>query len=323
MTFANILGHEPQKDILRRTIMSERLANAYLFAGPDGVGKRLMALAMARGVFCRNQSGCGTCDQCRKIDHNNHPDLHILEAEGREIKIDQVRELQRQIAYHPFESRCKFALIDNADLLNQAAGNALLKTLEEPPGQAVIILLSSRPDQLLQTIRSRCQTLPFHHLPHRVLKRALADHLRIGENDAHLLAALSQGSFRTALGKDRDLFIEERPRLIKSLTSLQKHSVMPALRFAQELADTKETVQQILEIFQEFFRDLLLLHHGRPADEIANLDLIETARAHAGRLSVSQIIERINAIQDCIYHLKRNLNRQLALEVLVLALAVD
>lgn len=323
MTFANILGHEPQKDILRRTLATGRLANAYLFAGPDGVGKRLMALAMARAIFCREQSGCGTCDQCRKIDHNNHPDLHILEADGREIKIDQVREFQRQIAYHPFESRCKMALIDNADLLNQAAGNALLKTLEEPPGQAVIILLSSRPDQLLQTIRSRCQTLPFHHLPHRVLKKALADHLRIDEKDAHLLAALSQGSFRTALGKDRELFIEERPRLIKSLTSLKKHSVMPALRFAQELTDAKETTPQILEIFQEFFRDLLLLHHGRPVDEIANIDLIEVARAHAGRLSVRQILDRIKAIQDCMYHLKRNLNRQLTLEVLVLALAVD
>ena len=131
MTFARILGHERQKDILRRALAGGRLAHAYLFEGPEGVGKRLMALALVRAVFCP-EGGCGVCAACRKVDHHNHPDLHLLEPDGTLIKIEQIRAIQKELSYRPLEARKKVCLIDSADRMNQAAGNALLKTLEEP-----------------------------------------------------------------------------------------------------------------------------------------------------------------------------------------------
>ena len=114
MTFSQILGHDRQKDILRRAVASGRLAHAYLFEGPEGIGKRLMALALVRAVFCQDGKGCGSCSACRKVDHHNHPDLHLLEADGASIKIEQIRSLQKELSYRPLEAPKKVCLIDGS-----------------------------------------------------------------------------------------------------------------------------------------------------------------------------------------------------------------
>jgi DNA polymerase-3 subunit delta' len=130
VTFAQIIGHDRQKDILRRALAGGRLAHAYLFAGPEGVGKRLMALAVARVLFCSVGTGCGECAACRKLDHRNHPDLHVLEPDGNSIKIEQVRAIQRDLSLRPVEGSRKVCLLEAAETMTTAAANALLKTLE-------------------------------------------------------------------------------------------------------------------------------------------------------------------------------------------------
>lgn len=321
MTFSQILGHDRQKVILRRAVDSDRLAHAYLFEGPEGIGKRLMALALVRIIFCQDGSGCGNCSACRKVDHHNHPDLHILEAEGTSIKIEQIRGLQKELSYRPLEAPKKVCLIDGAEKLNLAAGNSLLKTLEEPTGSTLLILITARPESVLSTIRSRCQRLPFVRLPQEKLRQVLLERLGVDETQGHILTALSEGSFKKALGKDRDLFIEKRRTLLKSLTALSSGSIVPLFELARELSEQKEQLPEILEIFQAFYRDLLLFHHGRPAEELVNIDLIDKIRRIAGRETVPSLLNKLDAITASRRQLERNVNRQLAMDVLLMHLA--
>ncbi|BCA80029.1 DNA polymerase III subunit delta' [Desulfuromonas sp. AOP6] len=321
MTFGQVLGHDRQKDLLRRAIASGRLAHAYLFYGAEGIGKRLIALAFVRAVFCQNGTGCGTCSACRKVDHYNHPDLHILEPDGATIKIEQVRAIQKELSFRPLEAPKKICLIDSAEKLNPAAGNALLKTLEEPRGEALIILLSSQKERVLPTIRSRCQQIPFHALSRPLLQQALQEKLGLNESQGHILAALSEGSFKKALGKDKDLFLEQRRELLKSLTALSPGSIIALFKLAEELSSDKERFQEILELFQAFYRDLLLHKQGMPENELVNIDLLEKIHRVAKRESISTLLAKLEAIAVSRRQADRNVNKQLAMEVLLMRLA--
>ncbi|MBW6511930.1 MAG: DNA polymerase III subunit delta' [Desulfuromonadaceae bacterium] len=318
MTFAQILGHERQKDLLRRALKSDRLANAYLFTGPDGIGKRLVALALARAVFCPAQ-GCGDCPACRKIDHGNHPDLHVLEADGANFKIEQIRLLQKELAYRALEASRKICLIEAADKLNRSSGNALLKTLEEPPGNAIFILLTAYPQRVLQTIRSRCQPLPFNRLAAVQLEDELRVQLDLNDEESHILAALSEGSFKKALGKDRDLYLNERRELIQSLVMLSSGSILPIFALAERLAADKDRLPEVLEIYQAFYRDALLRRHNGAAQFI-NIDLRANIETVAGKHSTLELLNKLVAIKETRHRLERNVNRQLAMETLLLQL---
>lgn len=319
MIFSQILGHERQKTVLRRVLASGRLAHAYLFHGPEGVGKRLMALALVRALFC-SHGGCGNCAACRKVDHFNHPDLHLLEPDGNSIKIEQVRTIQREFSYRPLEASHKVCLVETPEKMQPAAANALLKTLEEPSGVALFILLSAHPEQVLPTIRSRCQPLPFSRIPAAELKRDLMLRLEIDETAGHLLAALSEGSFRRALGRDRELFLETRRDFLKKVTALSPGSILQVFELARELAEDKERSAEYLEILEAFYRDVLLALHGRPEEDLVNVDLLEKIRRTAARESVASVLAKIDAVHATRRHLTRNVNRQLAMDHLFLQL---
>lgn len=322
MIFSGILGHETQKSILNRALAGNRIAHAYLFTGPEGVGKQLLAVALARAIFCQDGTGCGECPSCRKVEHRNHPDLHLIEPDGSSIKIDQIRALQRELAFRPLEGSRKICIIDHADRMNPAAGNALLKTLEEPSGDALLILLSARPEAVLQTIRSRCQSLPFQRLSTDLIRDALLRATPDQPAQAGILAALSDGSFHRALGRDRDLFVVERVKILKTVTALLRNSVIPLFDLAAELAAEKENASDLLDILSCFYRDLLYYRHGWPIEELVNSDLPEKIRRTAGQLTPEMMIERLEAIEAARYQLERNVNRELVFDLLLLRLAI-
>ena len=322
MTFTSITGHEQQKDILRRALSRQRIAHAYLFSGPDGVGKRLTALAFARALLYLNETGCGDCQACRKVDHNNHPDIHLLDADTATIKIDQIRSLQNELSLRPLEGKYKICLIDGADQMTIGAANALLKTLEEPQANTVIILLTSHVERLLPTICSRCQRLPFSSLPKEQLATILAQQLDLDHTEAMVLAALSEGSLKKALGQNKQLFLEKRHNLIQSLSALSPGSTIPTFSLADELATEKELLPDILDIFQAFYRDVLLLKHGRPKEELVNLDLFEHLMKQANRLTTNSLMLKLKALESARFHLQRNVNRQLALEVMLMRMTI-
>ncbi len=321
MTFDQILGHEHQKDVLRRGLINGRIAHAYLFSGPEGIGKRLMAMALARAIVCLEQRGCGHCQACRKIDHQNHPDLHILEPDGNSIKIEQVRAFQRELNLKPLEASRKICMIEQAEAMTLGAANALLKTLEEPRGDSLLILLSAQPNRLLETIRSRCQPLPFTRHPNSRIQAELEKQLGIDATESHVLAALSEGSFKKAFGKDRELYLEQRRELLKTLTGLSSGSILPILDFAEQLAADKTVLIDILEIFQAFFRDVLMTLEGRDDEELVNLDLKHKVHSVAAQENVASVLAKLDALMVVRRQLDRNANRQLAMEVLLLRLA--
>ncbi len=321
MIFNHIHGHDRQIEILRRALAGDRLAHAYLFTGPDGVGKRLVALALAQAMFCLQKTGCGHCAACRKLDHCNHPDLHFIEPEGNSIKIEQIRILQRELNFKPLEAPYKIGLIDHAELLTSGAANALLKTLEEPPGATLLILLSAQPQRLLETLCSRCQPLRFARHPQARIQQVLEQKLGLAGKEAHVVAALSDGSFKKAFGKDRTLYIERRRELLKTLTGLSSGSILPVLEFAEVLASEKSDLPDILEIFQAFYRDVLLALNNQDENRLVNLDLLEKIHRVAQRENNSSVLGKLEALAGARKHLERNVNRQLAMEVLLLKLA--
>lgn len=321
MTYSAIVGHEQQISILTRAREHDRLAHAYLFAGPAGVGKRQVALALAQDLFCQQQSGCGDCPACQKVASGNHPDLHLLDGSAGAIKIEQIRLVQQQLALRPLEGDYRICLIDGAEEMTPAAANALLKTLEEPRPDTLLLLITAEPEKLLPTILSRCQQLPFKRLPRPQLEKILQHELELNNDQVAVLAALSDGSLDKALGRNNQLYLENRPELIQSLSALNTNSIIPVFAFAEDLAAQKELLPEILGIFQAFYRDILLLQLGRAEPELVNLDLLEQLQQHSRTFSTDSLLLKLEALEAARSHLQRNVNRQLAMAVMLTRIA--
>ncbi|MFW5992349.1 MAG: DNA polymerase III subunit delta', partial [Halanaerobiaceae bacterium] len=200
MSFNNIVGQEAAVRILQDELKDGRVQHAYLFSGKRGVGKKALALELTKAIFCSEKEidSCDNCLACRKIIHSNHPDTGIYSIEkGNFIKIDQIRKLQKDIAYKPYESGKKIYIIENADKMTTEAANSLLRTLEEPPGYAIIILLAEEVDRLLPTIISRCQQIQLKGIADNTIKQELIKE-GIEEKQAALLTRLADGSLGIA-----------------------------------------------------------------------------------------------------------------------------
>ena len=278
MSFTEIEGHERPVTILKRALANKTLAHAYLFSGDEGIGKKMTALALSAAANCGNagpDGGCGVCPSCRKVASLGHPDVHLLAPDGDEIKIDQVRQMQADLSLKPFEGAKKILIIDGAERMNPASANAFLKTLEEPPGDALIILITAMPQSLLPTIRSRCQEIRFHPLPRRTLAQALARRRGLDEGDAWFLAALAQGSMGRGLAMDaaQEKAVRDEARALwDGLGSMGPGEVIVR---AEALAKDREQLERFLDIGVEWLRDALvyrtagderLLVHGGAQD---------------------------------------------------------
>jgi len=315
MSFKNIEGHEKPITILKRALANRTLAHAYLFSGESGIGKKMTALALAAAVNCGEagpDGGCDICPACRKIAASGHPDVHILVPDGDEIKIDQIRQIQADLSLKPFEGAKKVLIMDGAESMNPASSNAFLKTLEEPPGDVLIILITSMPQSLLPTIRSRCQEIRFHPLPRHVLATALMNRRGLSEEDAWFLAALAQGS----MGRGLEMEIEQEKVIRDEVMALWSRlgSMSPSEVFAQAeaLARDRDRFERLLDISVEWLRDILvfrntgderLLVQGRARDRqqewgerfsvpgmLADLDLLFSSRGLLDRRVSAQLV---------------------------------
>ena len=203
MALHNIIGQKKAVRILTGTIKRERVPSSILFSGDSGIGKRLASLNYAKALNCLEQvdfDACDHCSSCKKIDGEVHPDVTALIPENDEIKIDIIRRVEEILSLRPYEGKKKVLIVDDADLMNINAANAFLKTLEEPPQDSVIILLSSSPDRLPDTIRSRCMHVRFSPLPAEAFKRVMD--LKAGGWDLGPFAGLAMGRPGIAIAKD-------------------------------------------------------------------------------------------------------------------------
>jgi DNA polymerase-3 subunit delta' len=321
--FRDILGQERVLRYLRTAMRQGRLAHAYLFLGPPGVGRASVARALAGVLNCtrprEDGDACGECPSCVRLVAGTHPDFYVLAptSEGRQpqIKIEQIREFRRITAYPPMGGGWRVALIKPAEALNDAAANALLKTLEEPPPQHLLILTAGVEADLFPTLVSRCQKLAFAPLPSPLIVGELTRR-GVPAGQAALVAALSGGSLGRALALTPEDLLARRRQVLEDLARLERGTPATALDWAQKLAKAVPEADAFLLLAQLWYRDLLLTALGAPPTLLANQDLQEELQAAAQEGSGPLWLTRLGALAAAGRHLAANLNPELTLDLL-------
>ncbi len=312
-----IIGHHQIVEQLQHTVASDRIAGAYLFVGPTGVGKETVARYFAQLIFCQQETyspvACGTCLACRKMESGNHPDLQFIRPEGSFLKIGQIRELQKQIIYEPLEASRKIYILTDVERMNAEAENCLLKTLEEPPAASVLILLTANIRALLPTTRSRCQILQFHPMPTQELAKILVEQFSVAPEQATALAIAADGAIGTALARleKGEVHTEEVPEILKETDPLA------AFRLAEHFKNNPETLGELAT----WYRDLLFLQQGAPTELITHIHSISELQSIVPRYSRLRIQQAIQTVFDTKSLIDNtNTNATLALEVMCLKL---
>jgi len=339
MAWSSIVGHEDVIERLRASIARGRVSHAYLFAGPAGIGKALVARELAKALLCVREAdeACDDCGQCRKVEHGNHPDVTLIGRIARTAKgerktrivIDQVREqIQDPIALKPFEGRWKVFVVEDADRMSEGAQNCLLKTLEEPPPHSLLVLVAARLEPFLDTVVSRCQVMRFKPLAVELVAEILVSKCEIDGGAARVLARLSEGSPGRAV-RDHDGGSYETTRwLLEELRTmppvgefvLAGELLDRAKEQGSRLEDAREGLRPVLALLTLAWRDLMFRASGYP-DELlvwrdASPELLalgEGLSARGGRALVERTIEARD-------QLDANANIKLLLENLILAL---
>ena len=330
MSFKDILGHRELIDALVRAHRSEMVHHAYLFSGPEGVGKARVANAFAALMNCEGKvdgadDACGECRHCRRLMNREsaaeHPDVIRLEPDGRTIKIAQIREMLRIVPYAPLETRYRVVIIDPADAMGPEAANALLKTLEEPSRHTRFILVTHRPAAMLVTIRSRCQAVIFGRLDTAQLAQHLGATCGLDEASAQSLAAIADGSLGGALALLEDPVMRERDALVRRILSVADDDRLAAFELAQEFADARGSLATIFQILTRLYRDLLLIRVGDSSAVLAHPHMVDELRVAAGRLGAHTLMHRLELIDETARGIReRYLNPKLGLERLMVSL---
>jgi DNA polymerase-3 subunit delta' len=319
MPFTEIAGHANAIRAIKRILKSGRVAHAYLFSGPEGVGKQKVATAFVEALFCEKGEGCGVCISCRKIASGNHPDIHLLEPDGQFIKVDQVRALQKELAYRPYEAPRKVCIIDGADKFNLSSGNSLLKTLEEPPGNALMILLAANLEAVLPTIRSRCQLIPFTGVPLAEIS-AYLERTGIDPDSARVAASLADGSIAKAAALCSEDLMAERAGIIARACSLSGKNMNELFSFGELFDKDREKTLKSLELLTSFWRDMLHLASG--AQTVVNSDLADLLQRETCRRSSDSLLRGLESLDKTRQAILRNSNVRLAMDVLSMQLAL-
>ncbi|MFC1674509.1 DNA polymerase III subunit delta' [Candidatus Omnitrophota bacterium] len=310
MSFKDIKGHARTIERLKGYRKSGTLAGAYLFSGPEGVGKALAARAFAKSVNCLEAGvdSCDRCISCKRIDNAQHPDVYFIEpSEKGIIKIEYIRELKKRIALKPYEAKFKVFIINEAQRMNAEAQNALLKVLEEPPAHSLIILVSSKPALLFGTIISRCQVVKFSPLTRDCLKSVLQRDYRLDSVLAHFLAYSCEGRIGSALNlKDRDA-LGEKNAVIDAF-DLPRRPPFDTLSIAD-----RSQARRHLNTLSLWFRDIYLAKSGIEHSQIINIDRKAELLKLPDRYSWDELDEILNSISDSILYLEQNINLKLLL----------
>jgi DNA polymerase III subunit delta' len=324
----NLIGHEWAAQMLQRDLAQGRERHAYLFTGPTGVGKRTLVGEFARALLCAEPaSPCDECRNCRLAAKDSHPDLFTVapEVSGKrvraaKIKIEPVRQLIYSLALKPVEAQRRVARLLNFEAANSESQNAFLKTLEEPPGNAVMLLTAERADDLLPTIVSRCEVVALRPLPLDVVREALITRWQVPAARAEWLAHLSGGRLGWAVRMhDDEAALEARAQRLEDLVHLLKATRVERMAYADKLArdGSLDRIQDTLDLWLGFWRDVLLVSAGATVP-LSNPDREADIRRLAQAVSPALAGQVIAALRQTGTLLEKNVNTRLALEVALL-----
>jgi DNA polymerase-3 subunit delta' len=323
MPFSSLVGNERIKKLLRRAVAEGRISQGLIFAGQRGVGKHQFALAVAQAVNCERPidgDACGECLSCIKIAAREHPDVHTISPDGQFIKIGQMREMSQEAQYRPYEGRRRVYIIDDAERLREEAANSILKTLEEPPDSSLILLVTSKPYALLETIRSRCQMLNFAPLTPSELEAYLKANYKRPIEETRMLARFARGSIGRTLEIDLGVYREKRAMMLELIEALAiARDTIKLMSMAEHLGRKveKDEFENHLDILMVLLADLFHLKLGEPADSLTNSDIAPRLEQVAAAVTVEQITEWVGRIEQVLQSLARNVNRQLAMEAML------
>jgi DNA polymerase III subunit delta' len=350
----SFIGNASAVEILNRAIAQDRLPHAMIFAGPAGVGKCTLALLIAQRLNCLSPGAdraCGRCSACKRISAvlesrylecktskegfcgtcancqvrmKRHPDVRLIEPEKSTISIDQVRDLIDEIAFQPAEARYRVVIFDPAEQMRLEAHNSLLKTLEEPASRTVIILITTNPYVLLQTIRSRSRMLQFGEIPQDRIERHLIENEGRGIEEARLAAALSGGSLAAALSFDTNEYRDIRKLALDFVSLLLKRGrFIDVSNIAAQVAKDKDKVyfslwiESVAALLQDVYYSRIA------AERVGQRDLMETMKELGKSISRRGLVRIITAVGKLKHDLQYNVNRQLVLEAMFVALGRD
>ncbi len=322
----NMIGHEWAVDLLREHVARQKMRHAYLLTGPRGVGRRTLGLRFTQAINCTasKKAGdpCGQCRACQQIEKMIHPDLDVVQAEqeGGILKVDQIRELQRHLALTPFEARYRVALLLRFEEAHASAANALLKTLEEPPPQVILVVTAESPEVLLPTIVSRCEVLRLRPLPLNLIEKGIQKKWSCPEQQARFLAHLSGGRPGIAYQYfSQPELLEEHQSRLEELHRMLLSNRVERFTFADVQSKDKEALRNLLLSWLSFWRDCLLQASSSTAP-IANLDRAGEIAWLAEAIGIADTYQQITNTETAIQQLSRNVNPRLLCENYLLGL---
>ena len=324
----DITGHAHAIDVLRRTLAAQQVRHAYLFTGPPHIGKTLLAHRFAQTLLCTGgpdptiapQEPCNTCLSCRKVLHDNHPDIHVISKpiDKQFILIEQIRVLQSDSARRTLEGRRNIFIIENAHEMNIQAANCLLKTLEEPEPDVVLLLTVPDAGLLLPTILSRIQLITMQLLTSMQIKNALVQEWDVAPKEAELIAALAAGRMGWAVqaAEDEELLTQRKAQL-DLLTKLPSTGRVQRFDLVQRISGDSEKVQALLELWLLWWRDMVLAANTC-LDLTVNVDMRPLLQAQAAKVGTAESERMVRAILHTMEAIEQNVNPRVALEVLML-----
>ncbi|MFH1441338.1 MAG: AAA family ATPase [Candidatus Omnitrophota bacterium] len=311
MSFKDIRGQERPIEIIKECIKDSRQAKGWLFTGPEGIGKRLAAKTFAKALNCQQglpEDSCDNCASCFKIENMQHPDIFFINnSESASIKIEDIRQMQKNLSLRPYEGRKKVYIIDNAHSFTPEASGAVLKILEEPPENSMIILISAKPALLFKTVLSRCRVLKFYPMKRLVLKSILINDYGVDCACAHFLAYFSEGRLGAALKfKDEGLF-KQKNIIINELICNNKTGLN------KSGFEDRESLRRALNIITVWFKDIYLIKAGHAEQELINIDRKDDLLKSSQAYSFAELDNLVNNISDSLLGIEQNLNVKLLL----------
>lgn len=342
--FDDLVGNQHIKDAARRLTRSGRVPNSMLFAGDEGIGKRLFALEIARSFVCTDASGpepCGVCGSCRRVGKfafptsekgddydrvfsSDHPDVGMVIPYKRNVRIGSIRALEREANFQPYEARARVFIVDDAEKMADPAANALLKTLEEPAASSHIFLITSRPDSLLPTIRSRCQMLRFAPVHTSEIEKFLVRERSLITEEAQLAARLARGSIGRAVSINVEKFRVSRDRMLSVLRdAVITGNMASLLQVSEEMNDAKnkDNFEESIDILESLIHDVWSLRIAEDPARIVNTDLANDLAAIARDAAAADLPGWLSQIETMRERFAVNINRKAATDALFVAMA--
>lgn len=322
MKFEEILGQKQAIEKIEAMLVAENLPAIMLFYGPEGVGKRLTAFMTAKALNCINNNPpvsffCNECTSCQRIEKQIHPDLHVLNKEGDSIKIENVREMIRALNYTQFEGKRKVAIIDNAEALTIQAANALLKTLEEPPQNTNIILISSNPGRLPVTLRSRCYPIRFNPLDEEIIVEIIAREKQIDSMDTlKIIAGIADGGIESARSLLEIDVINVRENFLQILGA-GDYNIRNYALFSDEKLEGTELIKCYLQIFRRIILDILFFKMSI-YERIKNTDIIEEIKKVSVRIDKLRLWSVLKKLEQFESLLEMNINLKIHQNLLLI-----